>query len=233
MRIKIMDLKKHYNERLVLDIDEIIFNPGTVYGIIGPNGSGKTTFIRIISGLDNQFDGSVVYEKSNIKLSFDSVKNEISMLNQNPYIFNTSVKENIEIGIRVRGGRDFNEAEGIIKLLGLEPIKKRNAKRISGGEAQRTALGRILAINPEVLILDEPTSNIDIENTAIIERAIMNLMRDGEKTVLLITHNIFQAMRLSDVIVYMDKGKILDIIDKEDFQKSKRIKELYLHLSTF
>lgn len=234
MRINIKGLKKYFNDRLVLDIDEITFNPGTVYGIIGPNGSGKTTLIRIISGIDKQYVGLVMYEnEDNSNISFDYAREEIAMLHQKPYIFNTSVKENIEIGIRARGGREFKDAYNIIELLGLESIKKRNAQKISGGEAQRTALGRILAINPKVLILDEPTSNIDIENTAIIESTIIDLMKDKDKTVLLITHNIFQAMRLCDVIVCMDKGKVMEIINKEDFKRNKRIGELLLYISTF
>lgn len=227
MKVIVKGLKKYFGERKVIDIEELKFDDGFIYGIIGPNGSGKTTLLRMIAGLEREYEGTILYENKDKRMvEFEKVRNEVIMHPQKPYIFNVSVRENVEIGVRTRKNGSLEKVEAAMEKLGLKSLENRNALLVSGGEAQRTALARVLSLEPGLLILDEPTANIDVENTNIIEKAIIKLKKDNSKTVLLVTHNIFQAMRLCDYLICLDKGKIIETKARKDIDDSKIIKEL-------
>jgi tungstate transport system ATP-binding protein len=228
MHIRVRNLQKTYGDRIVLDIDELEFVSGKIYGIIGANGSGKTTLLRILGGLEHNYSGQFLFKTDEKEFAeFVYVKHKTALLHQKPYLFDMSVEKNIEIGLRVSGGEvDREEIENMIDMLGVGPIRNTNARDISGGEGQKTALGRILVLQPELLLLDEPTANIDIDNTRTIEKAILKMKENPMRTIVMVTHNIFQAMRLCDYIIYMEMGKVVEIIDKACADKSKRIREL-------
>lgn len=233
MKVVIRKLRKYYGERKIIDIEKLILESGMIYGIIGCNGSGKTTLLRIISGLDMEFEGSICYESQDGQMvGLEKIRDEVVMHPQKPYIFNMSVRNNVEIGVRARKNGNYKKVEAVIDCLGLKTLEKRNALRISGGEAQRTALARVLSLEPGLLILDEPTANIDVENTNIIEKAILNMKKDNNKTILMVTHNVFQAIRLCDYLICLEGGKIIEMKAKKNIRESKIVKELFEYNST-
>jgi ABC-type multidrug transport system ATPase subunit len=227
MQVKVENLKKVIGDKKLLEIESIELESGKIYGIVGPNGAGKSTFLRILSGLDKEYDGLVLYKKASSNYRrFEDVKESIAMLHQKPYIFDMSVRENVELGLKLKGKKNRELVNDIINFLRLFEIKDKSALKTSGGEAQRTALARILALEPELLLLDEPTANVDPENTRIIEKAIMNMRKSLRGTIIIVTHNVFQALRLCDYVIYMEKGKIVEIIEKSKSFQSNKMREL-------
>lgn len=209
MYIKISNLKKFYKERQILDINDLEIKKGKITGIVGPNGSGKTTLLNIISGLDNNYDGVVTYDGNNI--NYEILKN-ITLVFQKPYLVKTTVYENIQYPLKIRkiDKIDRNKkVTDILKRLDMYKLKDKNAHLLSGGESQKVALARALVFEPSLLLLDEPTSNIDIESTEIIEREILKYNKELKATVIIITHDLNQAKRLCDDIICLKKGKVV------------------------
>jgi tungstate transport system ATP-binding protein len=227
MYINLFKVKKIIGNKTLLNIDSLRLDSGKIYGIVGPNGAGKSTLLRILAGLDKEFDGEILYGYEWDSLQkFDKVRESIAMLHQKPYVFNMTVRENIELGIKLNGRENSELVNKIIDRLSLNGISDKSALKTSGGEAQRTSLGRLLALEPQLLLLDEPTANVDPENTRMIEKAINEMTDDKDRTIIIVTHNVFQALRLCDYVVYMEKGVISDIVEKENALKSKKLKEL-------
>lgn len=209
MHIEIENLKKFYADRLILDIDKLEIRKGSITGLIGPNGSGKTTLMRIVSGLDLDFTGTVKYSGN---LLNEEVYRKMTLVTQKPYLFRRKVFENIEYPLKVRKidkGIRRKKVEEIMKRFQIEDLKDKKGHLLSGGESQKVSLARALVFDPELLLLDEPTSNIDPESMKIMEREIIRFNRENKGTVLIVTHNIEQAKRLCDSIIQLEWGKVV------------------------
>ncbi len=210
MNITIDSLTKKYNNKAVLDIPEMTFDEGCLWGILGPNGSGKTTLVRIIAGILDSCSGSVLYQGD---LYSDSIKKAMTLVFQRPYLIRSTVYENIAYPLRIR---DMNENEislrvdEMIESFKIQSIRDQKAWTLSGGEAQKVALARALVFKPRILILDEPTSNIDPESIMLLEERILDYYRKEKPTILMVTHNIQQAKRLCNRIAFMNQGEIID-----------------------
>jgi tungstate transport system ATP-binding protein len=201
MEIKINKLKKFYNQKKILDIENLEFSNFNIHTIMGVNGSGKTSLLKIIAGLDNDYDGEIFYNGE--KLSREFYKN-ITYVGQKPYLFKGTVYENLIFPLKIR-----NYSEKIIKEKAMEYLEKfglcevRNQKAIhlSSGEAQRLALGRAMIFNPALLILDEATANINEDFTYILE----DILREETKktNIILVTHNMEQAKRINKDILFL------------------------------
>jgi tungstate transport system ATP-binding protein len=227
MHIKISNLRKMIGNKTLLNVENLSLESGKIYGIVGPNGAGKSTLVRILSGLDKEFEGEVFYGKERGNLvSFEKVRESVAMLHQKPYVFNMTVRQNVELGIKLNRRENAELVNKVIDVLSLHDIKDKSALKTSGGESQRTALGRLLALEPELLILDEPTANVDPENTRTIEKAISEMREHTNKTIIIVTHNVFQALRLCDFVIYMDKGMVTEVVSKEKANESRKIREL-------
>jgi tungstate transport system ATP-binding protein len=149
----------------------------------------------------------------------------IGMVFQNPLLFNTTVFNNIAYSLKFR--REDGEAiekrvDGILKLLRLQDLRARNALTLSGGEAQRVALARSLVYDPELLLLDEPTANLDPYNVSIIEEVLQSSNRDRGTTVIVVTHNIFQAKRLARKVAFLLEGEFVEFGDSINFFESPK-----------
>ncbi|MGC8817321.1 MAG: phosphate ABC transporter ATP-binding protein [Candidatus Hadarchaeum sp.] len=186
---------------------------GEILTIIGPNGAGKTTLLRVLALLDEPSSGKVVYRGQAVGGSnISQLRKKVTMVFQRAVLLNETVFENVAYGLKLRGLNNdeiterVNDALSSVMLKGFGP---RMAKKLSGGEQQRVVLARALALNPELLLLDEPTANLDPTNAAIVERIIGGLR--GRTTIVLATHNIFQAKRISDRVGCLLGGEVIDV----------------------
>ncbi len=210
MRLDLRNIKKLYGEKVVLDIPSLEIQEGKITGITGPNGSGKSTLINIISGMDKEFEGNILY---NGRALDKEVQKNMTHVFQKPYLFRRRVYENIAYPLRLRN-YDKKEEEAlvkqVIKNLEIDELIDKKGHLLSGGETQKVALARALVFNPKLLLLDEPTSNIDPESIKIMEREIMRFNKENQGTVLIITHNLEQAERICDDIIYLSFGKVAE-----------------------
>lgn len=210
MRLDLRSIKRLYGEKVVLDIPSLEIQEGKITGITGPNGSGKSTLINIISGMDKEFEGNILY---NGRALDKEVQKNMTHVFQKPYLFRRRVYENIAYPLRLRN-YDKKEEEAlvkqVIKNLEIDELIDKKGHLLSGGETQKVALARALVFNPKLLLLDEPTSNIDPESIKIMEREIMRFNKENQGTVLIITHNLEQAERICDDIIYLSFGKVAE-----------------------
>lgn len=208
MRLDIENIKKTYGDKIVLDISNMTIKEGKITGITGPNGSGKSTLLNIISYIDDNFSGKVKY--NGMDFSKEVAKN-ITYVFQKPYLLRRSVYDNIVYPLKLRKVDNKSQtkyANDIMKRLEIEDLSNKRGQQLSGGESQKVALARALVFKPKLLLLDEPTSNIDSESVKIMEREIVNFNKETSGTVLIVTHNLEQAQRICDEVISIDSGKV-------------------------
>lgn len=208
MEIMINKLTKSYGKKLVLDIETLMVERGAITGIIGPNGSGKSTLMRLVSGIEKTDSGTIRFNEKPLE---DTVRKNMTMVFQKPYLLNTSVHNNIAYPLKLRGldSKAIQEKVAeVIELLELGSIKHQNARTLSGGEGQKVALARAIVFEPKLLLLDEPTANIDPKSIYTMEKAISHINKSTGATVLLVTHNVKQLQRLCGHAVFMENGNV-------------------------
>lgn len=210
MRLYMENLTKEYEGRKVLDIRELLIQNGALCGIIGPNGSGKSTLLNLISGLMKPSGGRLLYGE---EMSAAAPYKSMTMVFQTPYLIRTTVEKNIAYPLKLRGWDRERIEERVKELtaeLGLADFRKQKSWKLSGGETQKAALGRALSFHPDLLLLDEPTANVDPSTTAEIERMLRKINETEGATVILVTHNLVQARRLCREIVFMNQGRVIE-----------------------
>ena len=213
--ITISNLIHQYNGKTVLDIDYLSFTRGSIYAVLGHNGSGKTTLLTILGLLLKPTAGKVFFEGKDIYLhaaSITAVRSTMATVIQNPILFDTTVENNIAYGLKIRGMPKPDRKRTVqdcLQLVGLEGFEKRKAKELSGGEAQRIAIARALAIKPQVLFLDEFTANVDEKTIALLEDVIKLVNRTDRSTIFLVTHDTHQAYRLADEVINLFQGRVV------------------------
>ena len=210
MVLYIDNLTKKYGKKTVLDIKSLTIEKEKITGITGPNGCGKSTLLNIISGLDDDFSGSISYDGQ--ALSRGEVEN-MTYVFQKPYLFKRSVLENIAYPLKLRGlsheQRDKRAMEMMVRFE-IEDLKDERADLLSGGESQKVALARALVFEPKLLLLDEPTSSIDPDSIQVMEREILDFNKKTQATIVIVTHNMDQASRLCHNILSLNQGKVVD-----------------------
>jgi tungstate transport system ATP-binding protein len=216
----ISSLTKLYGDKKVLDIEELELEEGRITGIIGPSGAGKSTLLYILNGLEKASGGRIVFGGKEMKNELDlETRRQMTMVFQRPTVFNTSVYDNIAYGLKLRG---INNSEAkarvdeLAKLIGLEDKLQQRAATLSGGEAQRLSLARAIIHRPKVLLLDEPTANLDPANVAMIEKLVFYTKEEHGTSVVMITHNMFQAKRISEKLVFLLNGSIVECGDTNE-----------------
>ena len=216
--LQIEGLSKRYGDKWALREVTLAVERGAVFGIIGPSGSGKTTLLRLIDLLDRSSSGKIRLDGVELTSLSEAeslkVRRRMGMVFQNPIVFKRSVNENVAYGLRIRNFREEEIRERIreaVALVGLQGFEKRLATTLSGGEAQRVALARAIVINPDLLILDEPTANLDPSNVALIEKAVIRINRERGMTVVMATHNMFQAERLASKVGFLLEGSLVEV----------------------
>lgn len=186
---------------------------------MGPSGVGKTTLLRIINFLETPTSGRLLFNGSEYTISQKySVMRRMSLLFQTPAIFNTSVFENVAYGLKFRGVDKKTIEEKVTRALhivGLEGKERQKARTLSGGEAQRMAFARAMVYEPDVLLLDEPTANLDPANVAKIEAIIKRIISERGTTIVIATHNIPQVRRMADRVGMLLNGELIEVNSKE------------------
>jgi|Deesub1362A_J573_1020465.scaffolds.fasta_scaffold00059_7 tungstate transport system ATP-binding protein len=211
--IELEGITKRFGEVIALDRVSLKIDEARIFAVIGNSGAGKTTLLRIISLLERQDEGRYLYKGEDAWSKEEDLKRRITMVFQKPVMFNTTVYNNIAYGLKLRGytrEEIKTKVAEMLELVRLEGYEKKNAKRLSGGEQQRVAIARALITEPELLVLDEPTANLDAANASVVERCIKELVGDGT-TVIMATHNLFQAKRLSDRVAYLFNGRLIEV----------------------
>ena len=210
MDILIKNIVKDYGSQRVLDIDRMSIKKGALVGIIGPNGAGKSTLIKILAGLESPTKGEVYYNKEKLD---ESLYQHMTLVFQKPYLLRTTVYNDIAYPLLLR--RESKEeihsrVTTIMEEMGLLNLKSKKTWTLSGGEMQKVALARALVFQPKLLLLDEPTANIDPSSVEVMEKMIRKIHIENKTTVIIITHNLHQARRLCKETIFMHKGKVVE-----------------------
>ena len=185
---------KTYGERRVLELPELELPQGKITAVIGPNGSGKSTCAKVLAGIERSDDKKPIL--SGVSVGY---------LPQKSFPFRMSTEKNI-----LTNGNDPARAAELMKTLSIEALAKQSAKKLSGGETARMALCRILMSRYDLLILDEPTTAMDMESTLAAEALIRENCHVTGCAVLLITHSISQARRIADRVLVLHRGKLVE-----------------------
>ncbi len=212
--INIVDAIKKYGNVTIIDKLNVQINKGEFFTLLGPSGCGKTTLLRMIAGF-NTIEGGTFHFDDLLINDVDANKRNIGMVFQNYAIFpHLTVKENVMFGLKNRK-LDKNtietEADKFLHLMKIYEYKDRMPERLSGGQQQRVALARALAIKPDVLLMDEPLSNLDAKLRIEMRQAIRDIQKEVGITTVYVTHDQEEAMAISDRIAVMNNGEIQQI----------------------
>ncbi len=210
---KLKGIRKYYQGRLALDIPALEIAEGGVTALEGPNGSGKTTLLMILAALLKPDQGRFWYRGRAVEeggMSLTRYRRQVTLVAQDAYLFNGTVEANLAYGPGLRGWdrrRRRQAAREALRRVGLEGFTGRRARELSQGERQRVALARALALEPRVLLLDEPFANLDPASARVFEEVISGLPRQGCQ-VILVTHTHEQALRLAGRVLALDRGRL-------------------------
>ncbi len=214
MLYKIRSIKKIYGGRTVLDIDTLDIDMGKVYTLIGPNGAGKTTLLNILSFLDTPTQGKITFRGKSVHNTQNNLhkqRQRVVLVDQYPILFTGPVWKNIEYGLKIRKIERIKRQQivrNVLEMVGMSDFICADAHKLSGGETKRVALARALAIEPEVLLCDEPTANVDTENQEIILKILEHCNRQQKVSLIFATHYLSQAQRLADHTIILQNGRL-------------------------
>ena len=199
--IGLTGIRKYYSGRCVLDIEAMSFERNTKYAVLGANGSGKSTMLKIMAGIVLPTEGTVSTGVSG--------KKAIGFMPQKAYGFSFSVLKNVVMAIDDCPQRE-EMARAAVDTVGMSALADADASKLSGGETQRIAFARMISLPRELLILDEPTASTDLAGTDLIEDALLRYQDENECAVVFATHSPAQAMRLADEVIFLHNGVIVE-----------------------
>jgi tungstate transport system ATP-binding protein len=216
-RLQLENVEKSYGSIKALEDINLEAVGGKTITLVGTNGAGKTTLLRVIAGLEERDKGNILLDGKDTNAK--KLRQIATLVFQKTVMFSRSVHGNLAYGLKIRGKKDSEIKERIDRELlavGLRNFEKRKARKTSGGEQQRIALARAFLLNPRILLLDEPTANLDPNNATMIERAIANRKKEDE-IIIVATHNLAQARRLADEIIHIYNGRIVERSSPDEF----------------
>ena len=208
--ISIKNLLVNQGEDFSLVIESLELHPGRIYALIGSNGAGKSTLLRTMALLTSPQRGTVRIAGADSG-SLAQQRRKVTLVEQSPYLLEGSVYDNLAFGLRLRGIRGKEKRERIkatLEMVGLVGFERRKTRNLSGGEMQRVALARAMVLEPELLLLDEPTANIDSKSLQAFELLLSKLPSYGV-TVVFATHDLTQPERLGSDVLRIENGRLL------------------------
>ena len=212
-----VEVTKNYLNVKALNRVSMNLEGSKIIVLLGVNGAGKSTLMRVMAGLEKPDNGKLLY--NNQEITAGDLRRIATLVFQKSAMFSSNVYDNLAYGLRIRHvpreeiAKKISEALQTVRLSGFE---KRRAKKTSGGEQQRIALARAFLLEPHILLLDEPTANLDPNSAAIIEKAIVG-KKSADRIIVMATHNLAQARRMADEIVHIFDGEIVEVASPENF----------------
>jgi tungstate transport system ATP-binding protein len=228
---KLKNLKKTYDQRAVLDLDRLCLERNRILALLGPNGAGKTTLLEILAFLARPNAGDIWFDSEKVNFTHGNLmalRKKVVLVQQQPILFSTTVSKNVEFPLKIRNTSKKKRERVVgelLALVGMEMFRHTIAHKLSGGETQRVAIARALACNPEVVLMDEPTASVDVENQITIERIIREINREKRISVIFTTHNLIQASRLADETLFLYEGRVAQSIYENIFSGRIEISE--------
>ena len=216
------NITMQYGKRTVLNIGQLQVHPGELLTIVGPSGAGKSTLLRLLGLLEAPTNGTCTLHLDGTDYDHRTapidIRRQIAMVFQNPHLLSRRVRANVAYSLRVRGNRNGTvRINDMLERVAMLKLQNAHPQQLSGGELQRVALARALIIEPNILLLDEPTANLDPYNVRLIEDLLQEQRQQHQTTVILITHNIFQAKRLADRVAFLFEGELIEVASSDVF----------------
>ncbi len=230
--IETKNLCQKYDGTDILRNINLKIERGEVFALIGPTGAGKTTLLRLINLIDVPASGQIYFDGTDTAASAKvrlEIRRRMAFVHQKPAVFNTSIFDNIAYGLRWRGIAASiidKKVSNVLELTGLGTDRHRPARTLSGGEVQRVAIARAIAVEPEVLLLDEPTANLDPLSASKVEELITDIIKRHVTTIIMATHDMTQGQRLADRIAVLMNGEILQMGKSTEIFTSPRNKQV-------
>ncbi|RCW52689.1 MULTISPECIES: ABC transporter ATP-binding protein [Halanaerobium] len=203
---------KNVKYKNILDIEKVKLNKNFVTAILGSSGGGKTTFLKLLNNMISADQGEIFFKNKNIE-NYEPValRREVVMLPQDPAIFRGSIRDNFQITEKIaeNGSSKNINYKDLLKKVSLNKNLSDNADNLSGGEKQRLALARVMLLEPEVLLLDEPSSSLDKKTEEKIIQMVVDYVRENDRTLIMVTHSPEIAEKYADRIINIEKGRIV------------------------
>jgi tungstate transport system ATP-binding protein len=212
--IKLKDVRLRRGSRVTLDVSHFEIFPGENVAVIGANGTGKSTLLQVIACLQSPSEGRVYAGGRHVGKEIRAIdaRRRMAMVLQRPYLLDATVFDNVAIGLRMRHVPK-NEVQArvdeALALFGIGHLAKRHGRSLSGGESQRVSLARAMVLKPEVLLLDEPMSSLDVPTRMALLEELGRIIKKARLTTVYVTHDVTEIPFLSDRTVIMEGGKII------------------------
>lgn len=230
MVLEIHDLLVRLDKKIVLEIDTLEVQNGEILAIVGPNGSGKSTLLMAVARLVKLERGLVSFDGSHASGESDTqYRRHLGLVLQEPLLLDTSVFDNVAVGLRFRkvpAAEVSQKVETWLRRFGIEHLRNRPALKLSGGEAQRVSLARAFALEPELLLLDEPFSALDAPSRVSLLDDLKAILAEIHTTTIFITHDLKEAESLGDKIAVILKGKLIQYGTPEEILASPKNDEV-------
>jgi tungstate transport system ATP-binding protein len=218
MLYELRDLRQVYGGRTVLDVESLDVREGEILALVGPSGAGKSTLLRLLNFLEPPAAGRIRFAGQAINGTVPlAIRRQVTTVFQRPVLQRGTVRDNAAYGLRLRGDRIDGRVDAVLEEVGLAGLARHPAHSLSGGEMQRVALARALVVEPRVLLLDEPTANLDPYNVSLIEGLIRTRNAGRGTTIIIVTHNVFQARRLARRTALLLNGSIVELAPTDAF----------------
>lgn len=213
------DVRQRYGDKTAVAIDHLELQSNHVFCLLGPTGAGKSTLLRLLAAVEQPHGGTIQWHdhKGSIASLSLTARRRLTMVFQRPLLLRGTVRWNLEYGLRLRRVADPQRVDEILDRLGLHEIANQAAGTLSGGQTQLVALARALVVQPDVLLLDEPTANLDPARVDLVERVIREDAKQRGSSTIWATHNLFQARRVADRVALMLDGQFIEVDNTDTF----------------